>query len=91
MNDKRKPDMIDIYAGQRLHIRRSFLKMSQNELAEKADLAFRQIQKYEQGSNRMSVGRLYKFSKILDVPFDYFVKGFEEPIDQNDPSTDSYI
>ena len=74
--DKRKtkgtPDNIDVHVGQRLRVRRSLLGMSQEKLAEAIGLTFQQIQKYERGINRVSAGRLFQFSKILDVPVAYF-------------------
>jgi transcriptional regulator with XRE-family HTH domain len=35
-------------------------------------LSFQQIQKYEQGSNRVSSSRLFEFAKVLGVPVSYF-------------------
>ena len=74
--DKRKtkgtPDNVDVHVGQRLRVRRSLLGMSQEKLAEAIGLTFQQIQKYERGINRISAGRLFQFSKILDVPVGYF-------------------
>lgn len=74
--EKRKtkgtPDNVDIHVGQRLRVRRSLLGMSQEKLAEAIGLTFQQIQKYERGINRISAGRLFQFSKILDVPIGYF-------------------
>ena len=46
--------------------------MSQTKLAEAVGLTFQQIQKYERGSNRMGSGRLFEFTKVLDVPVSYF-------------------
>ena len=74
--DKRKtkgtPDNVDVHVGQRLRTRRSLLGMSQEKLAEAIGLTFQQIQTYERGINRVSAGRLFQFSKILDVPVGYF-------------------
>jgi len=74
--EKRKtkgtPDNVDVHVGQRLRTRRSLLGMSQEKLAEAIGLTFQQIQKYERGINRVSAGRLFQFSKILDVPVGYF-------------------
>jgi transcriptional regulator with XRE-family HTH domain len=39
------------------------------------DLTFQQIQKYEKGTNRVSCGKLWEFSKLFDVPISYFFKG----------------
>lgn len=69
---KGTPDNVDVHVGQRLRVRRSLLGMSQEKLAEAIGLTFQQIQKYERGVNRISAGRLFQFSKILDVPVGYF-------------------
>lgn len=69
---KGTPDPVDVHVGQRLRVRRSLLGLSQEKLAESIGLTFQQIQKYERGMNRISAGRLYQFSKILDVPVTYF-------------------
>ena len=36
---------------------------------------FQQVYKYEQGENRISAGRLFEFSKVLDVPIEFFFEG----------------
>ena len=59
-------------------MRRSLLGMSQEKLAESIGVTFQQIQKYERGRNRMSAGRLYDFSKALDVPVGYFFQDYSE-------------
>lgn len=69
---KGTPDNVDVHVGQRLRVRRSLLGMSQEKLAEAIGLTFQQIQKYERGVNRISAGRLFQFSRILDVPIAYF-------------------
>ena len=69
---KGTPDSVDVHVGQRLRVRRSLLGMSQEKLADAIGLTFQQIQKYERGVNRISAGRLFQFSKILDVPVSYF-------------------
>lgn len=69
---KGTPDNVDVHVGQRLRVRRSLLGMSQEKLAESVGLTFQQVQKYERGINRISAGRLFQFSKILDIPVGYF-------------------
>lgn len=69
---KGSPDSVDVHVGQRLRVRRSLLGLSQEKLAEAVGLTFQQVQKYERGLNRISAGRLYQFSKILDIPVSYF-------------------
>ncbi len=46
--------------------------MSQEKLGKALGLTFQQIQKYERGANRIGSSRLYKLSKILDVPVAFF-------------------
>jgi len=74
---KGTPDPVDVHVGQRLKVRRSLLGMSQEKLGKSIDLTFQQIQKYEQGLNRISAGRLYQFGKILQVPISYFFDNFQ--------------
>jgi transcriptional regulator with XRE-family HTH domain len=71
----------DKYVGKRLKLRRSELGVSQNKLAKFEKLTYQQIQKYESGLNRISSGRLYRFSKILHVPISYFFEGIEDIIE----------
>ena len=66
---------VDRYVGQRLKARRLWTGISHAELARHVDLTFQQIQKYEQGANRISAGRLYEFSRVLDEPVAYFFAG----------------
>ncbi len=63
---------IDVSVGRRLRDRRTLLGLSQSALAQSVGLTFQQIQKYERGANRISACRLYQFSCLLDVDFDYF-------------------
>ena len=76
MKTKGTPNEMDVHVGQRLRVRRSLLGLSQEKLAESIGLTFQQIQKYERGTNRVSAGRLYDLSKILDVPVSYFFEQF---------------
>lgn len=46
--------------------------MSQSAIAEKLGVTFQQIQKYENGKNRISFLRLQRFCDALDVGLDYF-------------------
>lgn len=46
--------------------------MTQEKLAEKMELTFQQIQKYEKATNRISASRLFELSQILDVSVQFF-------------------
>lgn len=69
------PDHVDKHVGSQLRARRIFLGMSQEKLADSAGITFQQVQKYERGANRVSAGRLFGFSKTLDVPVNFFYDG----------------
>ena len=73
-----KPDPIDIHVGQRVRLRRVLLGMSQEKLGSALGLTFQQIQKYENGANRIGSSRLYRLSKVLDVNISYFFQGISE-------------
>lgn len=53
--------------------------MSQSDLAKALGITFQQVQKYERGSNRVSVGKLYRLADILDVPLTFFFDGLDVP------------
>jgi transcriptional regulator with XRE-family HTH domain len=55
--------------------------MSQGKLAEALGLTFQQVQKYEDGTNRISAGRLLHVAYVLDVPVSFFFKGAPAPKD----------
>jgi len=69
---KEAPDPIDVHVGQRLKARRVGLRISQSEIGKALDVTFQQIQKYENGANRIGASNLYKLSKALNVDVSYF-------------------
>jgi transcriptional regulator with XRE-family HTH domain len=62
----------DKILGQRIRVRRTELKMSQEALGEKLGVSFQQIQKYEKGINRVGSMRLGDIAKALEVPVTFF-------------------
>lgn len=77
MSDNKLPSGIDRIVGQRIRWRRKELRLTQEKLGELLNLTFQQVQKYEKGVNRVSAGRLYELSTVLDVPITYFFEGAE--------------
>jgi len=69
---KEAPDPIDIHVGQRIKARRVGLRISQTEIGNALDVTFQQIQKYENGANRVGASNLYKMAQALDVGVSYF-------------------
>lgn len=66
------PDPIDIHVGRRVKLRRTILRISQEQLAGDIGVTFQQVQKYESGHNRVSASRLYDISCVFDCPISYF-------------------
>ena len=66
------PHPIDVHVGSRVRLRRTLLGLNQTQLGEQLGITYQQVQKYEQGVNRISASRLYKLTKILDTPLAYF-------------------
>ncbi len=56
---------MDIALGAAVRIRRRTIGMSQEALAEQCGVSFQQIQKYENGANRISFSRLVQISRAL--------------------------
>lgn len=66
---------MDALVGSRLRSRRKQLRISQERLGKEVGVSFQQVQKYENGTNRIGAGRLAEISKVLDVPVAYFFTG----------------
>jgi len=54
------------------------MRLSQTKLGETVDVTFQQIQKYENGTNRIGASNLYKISKALGVDVGFFYEGIED-------------
>lgn len=72
VENKKKPNPIDVHVGTRIRLRRNMLGMSQEKLGELLGITFQQIQKYEKGSNRVGASRLQAIASILSVPVGFF-------------------
>ncbi|MEW6088331.1 MAG: helix-turn-helix transcriptional regulator [bacterium] len=58
--------------GVRIKERRKELGISQEELAEALDVTYQQVQRYENGSNKLNVENIQLIAEILSVPVSYF-------------------
>ena len=67
MNERssKAPDPMDIALGAAVRLRRKSLGISQEALAEQCGVSFQQIQKYENGANRISFSRLVQIARAL--------------------------
>ena len=73
----RRATDVDDYVGGRIRQCRLEHGQSQTELADALGITFQQVQKYENGTNRISAGRAYAAAQHLGVPLDYFFEGAE--------------
>ncbi len=74
---------IDIHVGARLRIRRIEKGFSQTKLADRLGVSCQQLQKYENGANRIGASRLFQVAQILEVPVSYFFRGLDEQLDMS--------
>jgi transcriptional regulator with XRE-family HTH domain len=61
------PDPMDIALGKAIRMRRKEIGASQERLAVACELTFQQVQKYENGSNRVSYSKLRRISEALET------------------------
>jgi len=59
------PDPMDVALGAAVRIRRRTIGISQEALADQCGVSFQQIQKYENGANRISFSRLVQIARAL--------------------------
>ena len=68
MQGSRKTDAYDREVGLRGRTLRLTRRMSQSDLGERLGITFQQVQKYENGANRIGAGRLQRIAEIFEVP-----------------------
>jgi transcriptional regulator with XRE-family HTH domain len=70
---KRRADVIDHKIGQRLRAIRREAGWSQGRLATEIGMTFQQVQKYENGTNRVAVSTLILIAAALKRPVTDFL------------------
>ena len=68
---------IDKFVGSKIYSLRLAKGLSRNQLASLVEVTHQQLQKYEKGINRISVGRLVLIGKALGKNVNYFYEGIE--------------
>jgi transcriptional regulator with XRE-family HTH domain len=66
---------IDGFVAERIRACRKASGLSQSRVAEELGVTFQQIQKYEQGTNRISAGRLFQLAALFNVPIQALYPG----------------
>ena len=75
----RSGNPLDMALGSRIRLRRRQLHYSQDQLAQRVGVTFQQIQKYENGSNRVSFSRLVEIAGGLECSLFDLVGDLVEP------------
>lgn len=63
---------MDKIISKRLKNKRIMLGLIQKDIAIAADVTIQQVQKYENGVNRIAAGKLHEIANFLKVPVEYF-------------------
>ncbi|MEQ8604678.1 MAG: helix-turn-helix transcriptional regulator [Marivibrio sp.] len=80
---------VDVAVGARVRELRIRAAMSQTKLGEALGVSFQQIQKYENGSNRMGASRLVQVATALNVPLAQLFTGVDmAEADRPEPALD---
>ncbi len=77
---------VDVHVGARVRQRRTLLGMSQTILGKALGVSFQQVQKYENGTNRVSASRLYDLSRVLDVSIEHFFEDMSPAVAASSPA-----
>lgn len=68
---------VDKIVGNKIYSLRLAKGLSRQQLAEVIGVTHQQLQKYEKGNNRLSIGRLALIAKALGKTSSYFYEGLE--------------
>jgi ribosome-binding protein aMBF1 (putative translation factor) len=68
----KEPQDVDRHVGSRVRMQRMLVGMSPEKLGEACGITFQQIQKYEEGMNRMGASRLHQIARI-QVQVEFFL------------------
>ncbi len=80
------PHPIDVLVGTQVRLARASKGISQQQLGNSLDISFQQVQKYEQGTNRISASRLWEIGQALGVDIPHFFDGAAADARQNSES-----
>lgn len=81
---KRRANHVDLSVGARLRQARLLAGASQEDVGAAIGVSFQAVQKYENGENRLSAGRLAAAAKYLGVPMSFFFQDDTEPQSASD-------
>jgi transcriptional regulator with XRE-family HTH domain len=82
----RSPTEIDKAIGRNVRIARRASKLSQSKLAEHIGVTYQQVQKYENGTDRVGAARIYQIASLTDHPVGFFFDFTDEGLAVNQTS-----
>jgi|SRR6056297_391266 len=68
----RTPTQTDRISGERVRLARKRMKFSQTTLGNAVGVTYQQIQKYENGSDRIGAARLFEVARATEQPITFF-------------------
>jgi len=74
---------IDLHVGKKINELRLAMGLSRQQLAKMIGVSHQQLHKYEDGSNRVCIGRLVLIAKSLKKPTSYFIDDMEYDVPDN--------
>ncbi len=67
-----REDDVNSYVASQLRLLRTTTGLTQQAVAQEMNMSPQQVQKYEHGHNRLSVGKLFQFAEAFDVSITVF-------------------
>jgi len=77
--DARAADELDRALGNAIRLRRRSLNLTQEQLATACGISFQQVQKYENGANRVSFSRLVQIARALECRVTDLTSALDQP------------
>lgn len=75
---RKAPNPIDVEVGKRIRVYRQRAKLSQTQVGDALKLTFQQVQKYENGANRVAPSRLEVIARVCGVPVSVFMPSLDD-------------
>lgn len=77
-------DHIDKFLARRLRFFREKMDWPLKTLAAKLNISLQQLQRYEQGTNKLSASLLYQITQLFNLSLDSFFEGIEKNEEEKD-------
>lgn len=81
------PNPIDVTIGSRVRNLRESKNISEEILASRIGVTYKQIQRYERGTSRLSIMQLVEIAEALNAPVSAFFDGVDKRKPENDNLT----